>query len=101
MQERLWVELGRRQASTVRLHVDTAGDAGSLMSNKRELHPGAATNLRRRADISRFAVPTLPDTEQQAVTNRVQVAGEPGIFSSPTVFGAAALRRSRTQAGSV
>ena len=34
VQERLWVELGRRRASAVVLRVDTGGDAGSLMSNK-------------------------------------------------------------------
>ena len=87
VQERLGVELGCRSTAAVRLRVDTPRRRGVADVEQRELHAGLAAV----AGVH----PALPDPEQQVSPTGCGMA-EPGIFSSPTTFGAAASRRSRT-----
>src|SRR5688500_18150854 len=78
VQECLRVELGCRSTSAVGLGVDTAGRRGVTDVEQRELHADlAATNWRRWGDVRCFAAgvqTALPDTEQQVLTDRVQIA---------------------------
>src|SRR5215217_393782 len=76
VKERLWVELRRCSPSTVSLGIDTAGRRRVADVEQRELHADLATTSRWRLGVvDRLVQPTLPDTEQQVLTDRVQVAG--------------------------
>src|SRR5512132_4636640 len=73
VQECLWVELGCRCAPTVCLRVDSAGRSGVADVEQRELHADLAPAERPRWPVAEVHS-ALPDTEQQVLTNRVQVA---------------------------
>jgi hypothetical protein len=79
VKERLWVELRRRSPSTVSMRIDTAGRRRVADVEQRELHADlAATSRWRLGVVDRLFQPALPDTEQQVLTDRVQVAGVAG-----------------------